>query len=152
MTAFWQTTALKDMTHEQWESLCDGCGQCCLLKLIDEDDSRDPPEIFTTNIACHLLDKATARCGDYPHRSQRVPSCVTLTPENLEDVYFMPETCAYRMLAEGLELPYWHPLRHNGSQQEMREAGISVVGHFTSEKDFHGDLEDRIVTFPLGND
>lgn len=141
----WYEQPLHTLTHEQWEALCDGCGQCCLNQLQDEEDN-----LYSTDVACRLLDTTTARCTDYSHRSQRVPACVTLTPENLEQVYFMPASCAYRLRAEGQPLPHWHPLRHNGSQNAMQEAGYHVAGHCVSETALEEPLEARIMTWPLG--
>ena len=140
----WYDQPLERLTHEQWEALCDGCGQCCLNQLLDEHD-----HLYQTDVACRLLDIQTAMCQDYAHRTQRVPECVKLTPDNLQQVYFMPRSCAYRLRAEGQPLPDWHPLRHGGDKTAMKQAGYHVAGHCVSEKDYAGDLEDRIVTWPL---
>lgn len=140
----WYEQPLHTLSHAQWEALCDGCGQCCLNQLLDEEDN-----LYSTDVACRLLDTKTASCSDYAHRSERVPACVTLTPDNLDEVYFMPASCAYRLRAEGQPLPQWHPLRHEGSKEPMKKAGYHVAGHCVSEAKFKGDLEDRIVTWPL---
>ena len=102
---FWKRKSLAEMTAE-WESLCDGCGKCCVLKIEDVDTG----EVHYTDVACKLLDCATASCLDYANRKKRVPDCIMLTPQNLDALPWMPESCAYRVLHEGGELPHWHPL------------------------------------------
>ena len=126
---FWETTPLTAMTPAQWESLCDGCAKCCLEKLEDEDTRR----IVYTNVACKLLDQDSCRCCDYANRSRVVPSCVTLTPAELEDPYWLPSTCAYRVIAEGGLLPDWHPLI-SGNPDSVVEAGHSIGGRVISEE------------------
>lgn len=148
-SGFWQHKSLQQMSRSEWEALCDGCGKCCLLKLIDGDAEESQEQVYFTDVACRLLDTDKACCSDYDNRLQRVPDCVKLTPENLADVYFMPASCAYRLLAEGKPLPAWHPLRHGGDKAAMKRAGISAAGRCISERDFAGDLEDRIVSWPL---
>lgn len=145
MKPFWQTKKLYEMSQTEWESLCDGCGKCCLNKLIDDDTEA----LHFTDVCCELLDPATGRCGNYPQRHTLVPDCVTITPENLGGLYYLPTSCAYRRLAEGRDLADWHPLRHNGDRNAMIAAGISVVGRVERESELHLDLEDRIVTWPL---
>ncbi len=103
---FWKTKTLTEMSRDEWESLCDGCGRCCLNKLEDEDTGK----FLYTRAACKLLDVKTCRCTDYPNRAARVPDCVTLTPENVGELGWLPQTCAYRLLDEGKSLPWWHPL------------------------------------------
>jgi uncharacterized protein len=120
---FWKTKSLEDMNREEWESLCDGCGRCCLNKLEDEDTGR----FLYTRAACKLLDLKTCRCTDYPNRAARVPDCVTLTPQVVDGLGWLPESCAYRLLDEGKPLPWWHPLV-SGRQETVTEAGISVAG------------------------
>jgi uncharacterized cysteine cluster protein YcgN (CxxCxxCC family) len=100
---FWQRKSLKEMTDSEWESLCDGCGRCCLVKLEDADDSS---RTYFTDVGCRLLDGETCRCSDYPNRSARVKDCVRLTPRNINRIVWLPPTCAYRMLADGGDL-YW---------------------------------------------
>jgi uncharacterized cysteine cluster protein YcgN (CxxCxxCC family) len=103
---FWECVPIEQMTPTQWESLCDGCGKCCVTKYEDEDTDA----IHYTDVACVLLDHDTCRCADYANRSQRVPDCVTLSPKTLVKPSWLPETCAYRRLAEKRPLPAWHPL------------------------------------------
>lgn len=139
MPAFWETTALEEMTPAQWESLCDGCGRCCLEKLEDEDTR----EIYYTNVACRLLNLSTGRCKDYANRSRRVPTCITLSLKDLKDPYWLPSTCAYRLLAEGQPLPVWHPLV-SGDPDSLRLAGRSILGRIISETQA-GDLSQHLI-------
>ena len=132
---FWETTGLADMTEREWESLCDGCGKCCLNKYEDADTGA----IIYSGVACTLLDLERRCCSDYAHRAERVPDCVTLTPEVLQDARWLPETCAYRRLAEGRALPEWHPLL-TGDPDSVRRAGQCVHGRVLSE----GDVQDPL--------
>ncbi len=141
---FWKTTALQDMSEAQWESLCDGCGKCCLIKLQDEDTD----DIVFTDIVCDLLDQNNCQCSDYQNRTVRVPDCVKLTAENLQQVNFMPPSCSYRLLYEGQDLPVWHPLR-TGGRTAMINARMSVQGRVIAESLYHDDIEERVVTWPL---
>ncbi|MBL6927898.1 MAG: YcgN family cysteine cluster protein [Rhodospirillales bacterium] len=141
-TPFWKRKSLEEMSTEEWESLCDGCARCCLAKLEDEETG----EIAYTYVACRLLDQGTCRCTRYAERSRFVPDCITLTPDNVDRLPWMPSTCAYRLLKEGKDLPDWHPLVA-GDAQAVHWAGISVRGRVISERDA-GDLEDYIVTWP----
>ncbi|AHF04982.1 hypothetical protein MARPU_14865 [Marichromatium purpuratum 984] len=124
---FWETTPLELMDAEQWDALCDGCGKCCLEKFEDEDTGR----IVYSRIACALLDLDTCRCRDYPNRARHMPDCITLTLAHLDDPTWLPETCAYRLLAEGRPLPRWHPLI-SGDPESVVEAGESVRGRVLS--------------------
>lgn len=143
---FWRSKTLDAMTQEEWESLCDGCGRCCLVKLEDEDTGR----IHATDIGCRLFDAGTCRCRDYPNRSSVVPDCVTLTPKDVRELAWLPPTCAYRLVGEGRDLPWWHPLV-SGDPQTVIDAGVSVHGRvFASEDDVPvEDLPERIVNWPL---
>jgi uncharacterized cysteine cluster protein YcgN (CxxCxxCC family) len=142
---FWRVKSLDAMTPEEWESLCDGCARCCLVKLEDEDSG----EIHFTDLGCKLLDGKTCRCLDYRRRQRRVPDCVRLTPEAVRSLSWLPVTCAYRVLAEGGELAWWHPLV-SGSPETVHEAGVSVRGRVAaSEEDMPVELwPERIVRWP----
>ena len=143
---FWNTKSLAEMTEGEWESLCDGCGRCCLVKLEDEDTAK----IYFTDVGCRLLDSESCRCRDYKNRSARVDDCVRLTPEVVRTISWLPPTCAYRLVAEGRDLYWWHPLV-SGDPDTVHTAGISVRGKVgASEEDVpDDDLEDRIVSWPV---
>lgn len=136
---FWQTTPLSRMTPAQWESLCDGCGKCCLVKLRDVDTN----EVLFTNIACKQLDLRSCRCKDYRNRKALVPDCVQLTPRNIGRIDWLPETCAYKLVHRGDDLPWWHPLV-SGDPRTVHQAGISMRRRAISE-DRAGEPEDHIV-------
>lgn len=138
---FWCGRALQDLSPAEWEALCDGCAKCCLLKL----EYAAPREVHYTNVRCRLLDDATCRCTDYANRSRRVADCVTLDPEAVRQAYWLPETCAYRRVAEGKDLPDWHPLR-SGNPLSVRRSGNSVCGRTVAE-DEAGNPEHHIVTW-----
>jgi len=134
---FWETKPLAEMTAQEWESLCDGCGKCCMSKLIDEDTD----EILYTTVACRLFDAASCRCTDYENRQQKVSDCVRLTPDNVGQISWLPGTCAYRLVAEGRPLYDWHPLV-SGDPMSVHEAGMSVFGRVTArEQDMAHDGE-----------
>jgi uncharacterized protein len=141
---FWRTLTLSQMSDSQWESLCDGCGRCCLNKILYEDTG----ELAWTDVACHLLDGETCRCKDYENRHARVPDCQALTPENVPTLTWLPPTCGYRLVAEKRDLYWWHPLV-SGDPQTVDTAGISVRGRTKSEADVGVvDLEDHVVDWP----
>ncbi|HUO55511.1 MAG TPA: YcgN family cysteine cluster protein [Rhodoblastus sp.] len=142
---FWRGRALADFSKAEWESLCDGCGRCCLVKLEDEDTG----EIHFTDVGCRLFDTNTARCCDYGHRSRRVKDCIRLTPDSAATLSWLPPTCAYRLLAEGDDLPDWHPLV-SGRPESVVEAGISVRGRVSLREDELSldELLDHIVSWP----
>ncbi|WP_371877217.1 YcgN family cysteine cluster protein [Alsobacter ponti] len=143
---FWRDTPLEAMDRAQWESLCDGCGRCCLVKLEDEDTGR----IHATDIACRLFDAATCRCADYENRTTVVPDCVGLTPEAVRTLTWLPPTCGYRLVAEGRDLPWWHPLV-SGTPETVEQAGVSVKGkvHCREDEIALEDVVDRIRPWPL---
>jgi uncharacterized cysteine cluster protein YcgN (CxxCxxCC family) len=126
---FWKTKTLEEMSPSEWESLCDGCGKCCLAKLEDEDTG----DIYWTTVGCRLFDSGACRCSDYANRLKKVADCVRLTPENVRTISWLPGTCAYRLVAEGKDLYWWHWLV-SGSPETVHEAGISVRGRVTASE------------------
>ncbi|MCH7957893.1 MAG: YcgN family cysteine cluster protein [Proteobacteria bacterium] len=139
---FWRRKTLAEMTRGEWESLCDGCAKCCLDKLQDDDTG----EISYTEVACRLLDLGTCRCTDYANRKRFVPDCVVLTPRTVNRLTWLPSTCAYRLISEGKDLAWWHPLV-SGDPETVHRAGVSVRGRAVPEA-LAGDLEDHIVHWP----
>lgn len=146
-TPFWRTCTLREMTREQWESLCDGCGICCLHKRKDADTG----EIFTTSIACRFLDIDEARCTVYNDPYIVPAECKTITPDNTEKLSWLPDTCAYRRVAEGRGLEWWHPLI-SGSPETVHTAGISVRNRAVSESHVHPDDVDYPITERMDTD
>jgi hypothetical protein len=140
---FWNTKTLEEMTTEEWESLCDGCGRCCLHKLEDIDTGL----YFYTNVACRLLDSENCRCRDYPNRVSLVKDCLVLLPADHEHYNWLPTTCAYRRLANGMDLEWWHPLV-SGDTDTVHEARISVRSRTVSENNVRKEqLEDHIISW-----
>lgn len=161
---FWQTKSLEEMSRTEWESLCDGCAKCCLHKFIDDENTNDETELMPTthinddeemlysSIACFLLNDKTCDCTKYLERTTLVPDCVRLTQENIDDVFFMPPSCAYRRLKEGRGLASWHPLLNKGKKSAMHKAGMSVRGKIVKDNDVSlDDFEDYIVVWPLND-
>jgi len=142
---FWRTKSLAEMSGAEWESLCDGCGQCCRLKL----EHADTGEVLTTEYSCILLDTHSCRCLDYMNRKRRVPGCLRLTPKKLTSMPWLPATCAYVKIARGEDLDWWHPLV-SGSPETVHEAGISVRGKVRPESELD-EVEDLVVEL-LGED
>ena len=142
---FWKTTPLDRMCESQWESLCDGCGRCCLVKLEDADTG----QVLFTDVGCTLLDGVTCRCRDYPGRQGKVPDCVKLSPDIVRNLGWLPKTCGYRLVSEGRDLAPWHPLV-SGTHQSVHDAGISVSYRLSgSEDDMSVDEQiDRVVDWP----
>jgi len=142
---FWLRKPLNKLTQQEWEALCDGCGKCCLNKLEDEDGG----EVALTRVACRLLDDHSCACAHYPNRHQFIPDCIVLRPDNLEThAYWLPATCAYRLVWEGRQLYHWHPLI-SGDPESVHKAGISVRGLTVSEFDTpEDDWEEFIIEEP----
>jgi uncharacterized protein len=136
---FWEDTPLDKLDRAQWEALCDGCGKCCVHKLEDEDTG----ELHATNVACRLLDRRMGRCSDYRHRHAYVSECVRLNANNVAGIEWLPSTCAYRLRAEGKQLPDWHYLV-SGDPESVHAAGQSTRGWTISEDDA-GDFEHHLV-------
>jgi hypothetical protein len=149
---FWRTKTLAEMTDAEWESLCDGCGRCCLIKLEEDVPKARAAEaaIYFTDIGCRLLDSASCRCRDYPNRNAQVPDCVRLTAKVVGEIGWLPPTCAYRRLDEGRDLLWWHPLV-SGDPDTVHTAGVSVRGRVRLDEDAVPEkhYEDHIVDWPL---
>lgn len=142
---FWQRKALAEMTRDEWESLCDHCAKCCLIKLEDDEDDT----IYYTDIACDLVDKKTCQCSDYWNRTTLVPDCLQLTMDNLDQLYWMPPTCSYRLIDEGKALPEWHHLI-TGNKEAIHQAGDSIAGRFFYAKQIkEEEWEEHVVEWPL---
>lgn len=140
---FWEQKALAEMSHEEWESLCDGCGKCCLHKLMDEDDDT----VYYTEVACKQLDITQCRCNDYPNRKTLVPDCVELSIEDIDQFDWLPKTCAYRLVKEGKPLPEWHHLI-TGDPKSIHKARQSIKGRAISEHVvYQEDLEWHIINW-----
>jgi uncharacterized cysteine cluster protein YcgN (CxxCxxCC family) len=143
---FWKRKTIADMTEAEWESLCDGCARCCLNKLEEEDTGK----FYFTDVGCRLLDGESCRCRNYADRLDIVGDCVKLTPQNLPDIAWLPPSCAYRLVAEGKDLYWWHPLV-SGDPDTVHAAGVSVRGRLSgSEQEISdAELEDHIVQWPV---
>lgn len=143
---FWENIPPSRMTHAEWEALCDGCGKCCMNKLEDEESG----EVVMTRIACRLFDDTTCQCAQYPIRHQFVPECIVLKPTNMDaNLYWMPETCAYKLLWQGKKLYDWHPLI-SGDPQTVHDAGVSMQSRTVPEFEIDmEDWEDHIIEEPL---
>lgn len=138
---FWERKALHEMSTEEWESLCDGCGKCCLHKLEDDETG----EVHYTNIACRYLDDRDCHCQAYSDRQKLVPECLVLKPDDVQDFHWLPDTCAYRVLASGNPLAAWHPLI-SGDPNSVHRAGVSAAGRTLSEVELpEEDWQDQIV-------
>jgi uncharacterized protein len=143
--AFWKQKTLEELTPAEWESLCDGCGRCCLVKLEDEDSGT----VLFTDIACKLFNSSSCRCSDYAHRLRKVRDCIRLTPAKVRALSWLPPSCAYRLVAEGRDLPWWHPLV-SGSQATVHKAGVSARGrvNLTENEVELADYPRHIVSWP----
>lgn len=136
---FWEDMDMDEFTREEWESVCDGCARCCVFKLRDEESG----DILYTDVACALLDLETCRCSHYENRRTLVPECVVLTPGMRDEMRWLPETCAYRLLSEGKALPSWHPLI-TGNPDSTRDAGMSVRNRVVPESEVE-DVTEHVV-------
>lgn len=132
--AFWETKTLHQLTEDEWESLCDGCGRCCLQKILSEDEHL----VRYTRVSCRLLDVDSCQCTNYWRRKSLVPECITLTADNIEEFDWLPDSCAYVRVKEKRGLAWWHPLV-SGSQETVHEAGISMQGKALNETYIHAD-------------
>ena len=139
LMSFWKTKTLAEMTTEEWESLCDNCGKCCLNKLEDEDSG----DIYFTSVVCNLIDLGSCRCTRYTERTRLVPECIDLKQHDFAEYNWLPSTCAYRLLVDGKELPSWHPLI-TGDPDSVKEAGVSISSYAMKESEVE-DLEDHII-------
>lgn len=138
---FWIQKSLQEMSQEEFEAVCDGCGKCCLHKLEDEESG----DVFYTKVACRFLDHTSCRCQSYETRQQKVPDCVVMTPATVAETYWLPETCAYRLLDQGLPLFDWHPLV-SGDPESVHKAGMSVANKVVAEEAVDlDDLEDYVI-------
>ncbi len=135
---YWRKKTLTEMSHKEWESLCDGCGKCCLHKIRGTGN-----ELKSTNVACRLLDTQSCLCTNYPKRKKLVPDCVVLSPESLDVIDWLPRTCAYRLVKNGKNLPHWHPLV-SGDVDSVHRASVSVRGRCISEREA-GPLHTHVV-------
>jgi len=144
MENFWEKKTLSQMSSSEWESLCDGCGKCCLNKIIDDETE----ELHFTNVACHLLHSKTCQCKKYEKRFKLVPECVKVSLDDIDQFHWLPASCAYRLLVEEKQLPEWHPLL-TGSKSAMHTGGHSIRGKIVSETQIDPEnLEDYIAIWP----
>jgi len=141
MERFWETKSLAEMSTAEWESLCDNCGKCCLIKLEDEDSG----EIVFTSAVCDLIDLDSCRCSRYSERCTLVPECIDLKQHDFAEYKWLPTTCAYRLLTDGKPLPDWHPLL-SGSQESVKDAGVSITSYAIKESQVD-DFEDHVIGF-----
>ncbi|WP_024851212.1 YcgN family cysteine cluster protein [Hydrogenovibrio kuenenii] len=142
---YWDTKTLEEMTPEEWESLCDGCGLCCLTKLQDEDTD----EIVYTSVVCRYSDTKTGQCGDYVNRSTNVPTCVPLTLDRVVEFDWLPDSCAYRVIYRGDKLADWHPL-NSGKKESLKMAGVGLLAIplLVVDSDEIEDYEDFVIDKP----
>jgi len=136
---FWEIKSLTEMSSEEWESLCDNCGKCCLIKLEDEDSG----EIVFTSAVCDLIDLDSCRCSRYSERCSLVPECIDLKQHDFAEYNWLPSTCAYRLLTDGNPLPDWHPLI-TGTPESVKDAGVSISSYAIKESQVE-DFEDHVI-------
>ena len=143
---FWKRKTMREMTSEEWESLCDGCGRCCLNKLMEEETDK----LYYTDVGCRLLDGESCRCKDYKNRAAKVDDCVTLSTRNINRINWLPPTCGYKLVAAGKDLYWWHPLV-SGDPETVHQAGVSIRGKMSAtEKTVPDDkLDEYIVSWPM---
>lgn len=143
---FWKTKTLDEMTPQEWESLCDGCGRCCLIKLEEDETGK----VYFTDVSCHMLDRHSCQCSDYADRRRHVPDCVTLTPQLLREIDWLPPTCAYKLVERGEDLYWWHYLV-SGDRETVHQAGVSVRGKVaaTDKEVGEGNWEQHLVRWPM---
>jgi uncharacterized protein len=140
---FWKTKKLTEMSAHEWEALCDGCGICCLYKIEDEYTE----EVLLTNVACRFLDEISCVCKLYNDRKSAMPTCIQLTPENVANLNWLPDTCAYRLILKGNPLPVWHHLI-SGDMESVHHSGISVLGQVINECSINmNDLEAYVIKY-----
>jgi hypothetical protein len=139
-TRFWETKKLNELSHDEWEALCDGCGLCCLHKLQDDEDENAP--VLMTRVVCHCYDIKAGECSDYPNRFKKVEGCTQLTFQRAAEFDWLPETCAYRLRYHNLSLPLWHPLI-SGTRESVRQHGVHALNPILETDDI--DLEDHII-------
>lgn len=150
---FWSRFALSELNHSEWEALCDGCGSCCLIKYIDEDEHGDVDEelVEYTDVTCQLMDCTTGYCQHYDTRQEHVPDCIQLTMDNLPQMMWLPSHCAYKRLYKGQNLPSWHLLLTQDAvvtQQQMRAANVGVAGRCVSETGMSDEaMEERVISW-----
>ena len=144
--SFWKNKSMESLNEAEWESLCDQCGQCCLIQLEDEKG-----HCQTTNVVCEYYDQSRAGCSVYHNRQAYVPNCLVLSKDTLDEAWFAPPTCAYRLLAENKPLFDWHPLIA-GDRKKMIEQGIAISGKVVSEAAIHPDELDLHIIGTGGND
>ena len=144
---FWKLKKLSEMSQDEWESLCDGCGKCCLVKLQDEETD----DIYYTSLSCQLLNIKSCKCSDYKNRHKTIPDCLQFTHDIVKEITWLPETCAYRLLEEGKDLFWWHPLV-SGDPNSVHEAGISVRDWAINEKQVAGEGYHKYILYENDSD
>ncbi len=131
---FWEEKELSELTEEEWEALCDGCGICCLHK-VEDDETK---EVYYTYVSCRLLDNDTCQCTSYDNRFKEVKDCLKIKLEDFNRMHLLPESCAYRRLTEGKTLEEWHPLISQ-DPESVHDADISIRGKAIPEENVHID-------------